>query len=254
MNVDAIYIISLKEDTSRRETLLKWIPTNENIHWYIAKRHKNGGLQGCYESHKAVIDDSRERGYKLVLIFEDDASPNQKWDKIVSLVNNALSKLPQDFDIFTLGSVVSKVSSQIDKNIYKLKRGMCATAYILKPHKVIMEPFKGQLNDMYLFYPCKYNTYIYLPNLFNQTNAKTNIDDSYQYFKDSFLHMSSTEEFVNLSRYIDPLMLFSFLILLAILLIILVCVKKEAKLFVGVFIGFVLLVFLLAIVLDNCIQ
>lgn len=254
MNVDAIYIISLKGDVSRRETLLKWLPMSENIHWYITKRHENGGTQGCYESHKAVIDDARQRSYKLVLIFEDDASPNKPWNDIVNIINESLTKLPSDFEIFTIGSVVSKTSTQVDKNIYKLKRGMCATAYIIKPDKVHMEDFKELLPDMYLFYPCKFNTYIYLPSLFGQTDAMTNIDDSYQYFKNSFLKMSSTEEFSNMARYIDPLMLFPLFIILAILLIVLACVKQKDKIYVGIFILFVLFIFILAIILDNCIQ
>ena len=49
--------------------------------WFAHKTENRakswGGVAGCLLSHRAVIEDAREKNYDKILVFEDDARPNQ---------------------------------------------------------------------------------------------------------------------------------------------------------------------------------
>lgn len=77
---DACVVISLREASERRKhvvsefSMVGLLPElTERCHWYIADRPaRQNGVYGCYRSHMAVLNEAQRRGWKRVLVFEDD--------------------------------------------------------------------------------------------------------------------------------------------------------------------------------------
>ena len=125
MEIDKVFIINLKERTDRREAIEKELmrvdiknyeffdairPTTDDLNnwnslfikdiptWFKRlnkdeSKYRLGAL-GCLLSHYKIMQISKERGYKNVMILEDDTKFILKWFIPVSkLLENQLNKL-----------------------------------------------------------------------------------------------------------------------------------------------------------------
>jgi len=78
---DGIICITLADAKDRHEHMRHIIEqTQIPVEFYYAKRHPLGGRVGCFDSHVAVTKLAYERGYKNVLILEDDLLPTASYD------------------------------------------------------------------------------------------------------------------------------------------------------------------------------
>jgi len=180
MDVDEIYVVSLKSAVHRREQMEKWLP--EGVNWYISVRDPIDGKRGCWESHRAIINNAKERGLSKILIFEDDAYFRIEWPEIVKRTNDAMKKLPSDWSFFMLGYIPYKMRKYTN-DIYRVKRAGTTHAYIINLKNIEPIPkwwIKSKHIDWYLFgHGTIYPTYAIFPCLFFQRGANTFIDKSY---------------------------------------------------------------------------
>ncbi|VVP98635.1 hypothetical protein PS918_03948 [Pseudomonas fluorescens] len=75
-DVDRVFCISLSEREDRRALFQRTVaPLISNpIEFFIAQRSSDP-VQGCYESHQALVKMALAEHWQRILIFEDDAKP-----------------------------------------------------------------------------------------------------------------------------------------------------------------------------------
>jgi glycosyl transferase family 25 len=71
-NIDKIFYINLDRRTDRRTEIENELTTFELPFERFPAIERNPGIVGCGLSHLAVYKIAKERGYKNILIFEDD--------------------------------------------------------------------------------------------------------------------------------------------------------------------------------------
>ena len=71
-NIDKIFYINLDKRTDRREEIEQELNQMELSYERFPAIHNSSGSVGCGYSHLSVLKIARDRGYKNVLILEDD--------------------------------------------------------------------------------------------------------------------------------------------------------------------------------------
>jgi GR25 family glycosyltransferase involved in LPS biosynthesis len=71
-NIDKIFYINLDKRPDRRNEIEQELNTMELPYERFPAIHNSNGIVGCGYSHLSVLKIARDRGYKNVLIFEDD--------------------------------------------------------------------------------------------------------------------------------------------------------------------------------------
>ncbi|WP_446436105.1 glycosyltransferase family 25 protein [Pseudomonas sp. 1152_12] len=126
--MDGVFCISLEEREDRRTLLRKeFADTRLNIEFYIAKKDTNPE-RGCFSSHQACAALALERGYKNVLILEDDATLVGVKNSAIRRINHFLSS--RQPDLFYLGVTLGTMWLTWSFNITRC-RAKGTHAYIL---------------------------------------------------------------------------------------------------------------------------
>lgn len=146
LGIDKVYCISLEKNKSNWDNILKSIESHgfpncvifeavngsqykdknlENMVgvWerYILKNNmlrtnheqfNKFGALGCYLSHVGIWKDAKEKGYKKILIFEDDISFENNF---IEELKNRLEYIPKDYDILFLDVLQSYDSKKVNK-------------------------------------------------------------------------------------------------------------------------------------------
>ena len=102
---DRIYIINLNERKDRRDAMRVQLGNigissrDEKIEFFPAIRPKiasgfaSVGARGCFLSHLNVLDDSLTRGFKRILIWEDDLNFSRDFNRRIDKVLAELDRL-----------------------------------------------------------------------------------------------------------------------------------------------------------------
>lgn len=189
-NIDEIICISLDISKDRREHFKKHF---ENIpyRFNLVKKHKKGGVYGCFHSHISIIKDAYKRNLENILIFEDDAKPtssltNESLEEVINFL-----KSNKDYDCFYLGcfpigaknnNLLITPFNSISKNIYKFNPlATHAIIYNRRGMKKVLKNYKNFIGlchyDIYLSRYANLNNYCYLPILIDQNfNFEYNIE------------------------------------------------------------------------------
>lgn len=134
-------------------------------------------LVGCSLSHWMLwktLEFDRSTS-DAVMIFEDDVILHSEWKKIV---DNAILKLPDDWDILFAGSCCAsdKLRKQIDHNLFE-GVPLCLHFYIVrkKALKILIETnekFSGPIDIQIYFNSNKHlKSYIIFPRVADQVNT-----------------------------------------------------------------------------------
>lgn len=153
MNIDAIFVITLDTAEKRREEMKKWYPDKANLQWFIVKRLKNP-KRGCYSSHQKVLRMAKEKGFKKILILEDDAFPLYSWNEIVTKTNKALKdveNLDPNWKHLMLGYLPYSSKKTKFNNLLEMRCAADGHAYIVNVPKVKSIPWNGIQIDGFLF-------------------------------------------------------------------------------------------------------
>lgn len=102
LDVDAVLCISVREREDRRALLDKeFAGSGLHIEYVLVTRDNENPERGCYNSHLRCAELALQRGYRRVLILEDDATLEFFAPRMVLRINRFLAK--RNPDIFYLG-------------------------------------------------------------------------------------------------------------------------------------------------------
>lgn len=183
MNIDEIICLSLDISKKRREHFNYYFSKlNIPFKYFIVKKHKKGGVYGCFHSHLQIIINAYKKNLEKILIFEDDAYPtssfsNKKLNEAIEYMNNNDNCDCLFLGYFNLGinkdNNLLLFSQKINENIYKFNP-LATHSYLLnrKGMEKIIKNYKNFIGIChYDFYLCKYaklNNYCFVPMLFEQ--------------------------------------------------------------------------------------
>lgn len=160
--VDKVYVINLDKDTKRlknvQSELQKHYITFERFPAIVGKnlthsRHLTefcniyctDGMKGCALSHRTIWEECVQKGYKAVLVLEDDITLHPEFN---SLLQSAWDKVPSDFDIVYLGcngacevsdtpvntfiqTVTNNKPVEVNERVFQNKGGIGLYGYII---------------------------------------------------------------------------------------------------------------------------
>ena len=175
LQVDGVFCISLEEREDRRTLLRKeFADAGLNIEFYLAKRDTNPE-RGCFTSHQACAALALDRGYKNVLILEDDATLVGVKSSAVRRINHFLrSRQP---DIFFLGVTLGKLWLTWNWNVARC-RAKGTHAYIMSAsacRKLLLYKYAEQAIDR--LYAKHFKAYCAFPMICQQQPEEINPSD-----------------------------------------------------------------------------
>lgn len=113
---DKIYVLSLKRNEDRRKLISERMETvglrfeffdacDGQVLNHIWRKLDNNNFTtqnyvACSISHLSIYNDALTRGFKRILILEDDIKPHKD---IQNLFNNFIKQVPEDYDLLYLG-------------------------------------------------------------------------------------------------------------------------------------------------------
>lgn len=153
---------------------LPYEPESEEGKRFIA------GASGCKLSHCGVLKLAQKRGYKRVLILEDDASPADDFVERLKVYEKEFDSFGDDFELFYLGGNHEK-ASLVKGSIYRCELTRAAHAYLVDSSQ-FQELISGALasglliDDFYaqILQP-KGNCFGFRPSLFHQRAGQSDI-------------------------------------------------------------------------------
>ena len=130
---DKVYVINMDKDKERLKDFDSYMVSNnikyERFPAVVGGKVKNDerlsdycnsfcsdGAKGCALSHRTIWDIMIENNYKNILIFEDDAVVDEKFD---STFQNIWTHLPKDYDVVYFGSLFGGTDNSIINGVYK---------------------------------------------------------------------------------------------------------------------------------------
>jgi len=104
--VDQAYAITLDTAVHRHPQLqkeLQRVNLQDKTQIMKVTRHPEGGVKGCYESHRAAWLDGLTRGCNVILVLEDDAFFSKDWEEHVKHVADFVLHSGEPWDTIALG-------------------------------------------------------------------------------------------------------------------------------------------------------
>lgn len=132
MPLDKVFYINLDHRTDRLSEIRGELEANNLIELgerFPAIRHETIGAVGCGRSHIEVLRLAKERGYKRVLILEDDFM-------FSSEVGDCFRKIDDlEFDVCLISAHLMTVSAHPEHDfLYKVHEAQTASGYIINQH------------------------------------------------------------------------------------------------------------------------
>lgn len=171
--------------------------------FHTVKKHPQGGIYGCFESHIQVIEQAYKNNLNNILIFEDDIKVSPSYSKLQVEECIRFMNTNHDWDIFYLGyfacntnrgSMKDFISSEfVSDHIIKF-RPFATHAYCLnrKGMKKILDTYKDYIGKVHLDYyyvRIKLDSYCTVPLLFDQylcLGSDNDLFDSFESFVRKF--------------------------------------------------------------------
>jgi len=193
-------VINLKERPEKKKYMEKMLSIfGLKCNFFEATKHIDP-KRGCLESHLSVIRDSIKKGYKNVLIMEDDA-------KFIKVLKN-IEKPPPDWDMIYMGGTVYRV---LDKQYKGYARVQTWTTHCyminLENKKLVddllkVENYEYEIDRYYLekINP-NYNCYMVDPMICIQKEGFSDIEGkevNYSFMQTTLNGLRSPESYVNL--------------------------------------------------------
>lgn len=127
--VDGIFFINLDKRTDRRALIEKEFATVGLEAERFTAFERSPGIVGCGESHLTCLKLARERGWKNVLIFEDDfefiVNKEEFWVQLKRFFNDEI-----DYDVLMFSYLMHK-SEPFNDYLLKVQYASTASAYIV---------------------------------------------------------------------------------------------------------------------------
>jgi len=133
--IDKIFYINLDKREDRKKEIEDELTKYELVgERYSAIYTPHSGIVGCGYSHLNVLKLAKERGYKNVLILEDDFEFVVSKEELEESLTSFFENTPK-YDVCLLSYIVQK-SEEIPGNtlIRKIINGQTASGYIVNAH------------------------------------------------------------------------------------------------------------------------
>lgn len=179
MNYPPIIAINLDHRKDRWADTLKAFP-NVSIERFPAIQLP-AGVDGCRESHFAILRIAKERGYPWVAIMEDDCEPYPHFWKEYNEILPLLWKHRSDWDIFNSGTIALTSMNRIEYNLIKISRCICTQFIIINcgAYDKILREY-GPLSDPSIDnYYSKFRIVTCAPPLTYQRASKSDVQTDY---------------------------------------------------------------------------
>jgi hypothetical protein len=119
---DRVYCICMEDQKPRKERLFdqlnnKFPDLTPILFNAISTRHLKNHHLGCALSHRAVINDAKDKKYKRILVFEEDCILHKNIDNILPLVINELKTLK--WDLFYPGACIWETKQGLPNRVFE---------------------------------------------------------------------------------------------------------------------------------------
>ncbi len=142
LNIDIPYAIciSLKDEEKRRQdTINECNKIGLPVKFKIVEKHSDGGVEGCKDSHKQVIQYAKDNNLENILVLEDDILFNENL-----LINMKPIIIPKNFEMFYLGYHINR-GHRIADNLLEITSALTTHAYIM--NKSVYDLFLNHIDD-----------------------------------------------------------------------------------------------------------
>ncbi len=216
MKIDKVFIINLKRRTDRKsfmmEQMKRWNISNyeffeaikptleEVLEWnkdYCSNesnimggvkgkfdRYRIGSL-GCLKSHYEIIKESLKRGYKKILILEDDTMFLKSFDNVFIFSK----QINNDFDMLYLSGMNKGKVKKISENLLEIEGTRTTGSYIIneKAMKFLKDNILGYKKEIDTFYAeelqPKLKCYCVTPQITKQKSSFSDIQGKFVRYK-----------------------------------------------------------------------
>ena len=128
--VDGIFYINLDHRTDRREEIERELRDIGLPFERFSAIPSCPGIIGCGYSHLSVLKEARRRGYKNVLIFEDDFQFLINSDTFHGYMKDFMDEI-KSYDVIMLGYNIQKATESHSSLALKVLEAQTASAYIV---------------------------------------------------------------------------------------------------------------------------
>lgn len=214
LNIDISFAIciSLKSDEKRRQqTIEECNKIGLPVKFFLADPHPNGGVEGCKDSHKKVIQYAKDNNLENILVLEDDILFD-----INAIKNMKPLHCPKNFDMFYLGYHINR-GFRIGDQLLQIESALTTHAYIMNKNVYDLflnfidgewnipefqdlnqfeKPFFGKIKAVDMFY-AKYihhargKTYGVYPMIAYQRPEYSQIEKSFVDYKNVFINKAN---------------------------------------------------------------
>ena len=175
---DQIYCINLKIRKDKYNSAVNTFNNINlnNINFFLADKHKKGGMYGAFDSHIKVIKDAYTNNYNNILIFEDDVKIGKFYSNLLLKKSINFMKNNNEWDIFYLGYFPYGPKfniTPITNHIFK-SNPVVTHAYCLNRKSIIKilntyQSYIGKIQyDVWLSTHSNLNSYCIAPIIFDQ--------------------------------------------------------------------------------------
>lgn len=190
---DKIYCINLKHRVDRWDNCLRQFKENGlNVERFDAVNGKelapnglNGlmsGEVGVIRSNYNVIKDAKEKGYKNIIIFEDDV---ELCDNFITQFESIFDKVPKDWGFLYLGGNHVGGLTLVNENIARIKHSyaihaICVNEQVYDHILELLPNEKEAVDVTYAKLQQIFPSYVFRPHLAWQKDGHSDIQGGYQ--------------------------------------------------------------------------
>jgi hypothetical protein len=190
---DKIYCINLKHRVDRWDNCLRQFKENGlNVERFDAVNGKeltpnglNGlmsGEVGVIRSNYNVIKDAKEKGYKNIIIFEDDV---ELCDNFITQFESIFDKVPKDWGFLYLGGNHVGGLTLVNENIARIRHSyaihaICVNEQVYDHILEILPNEKEAVDVTYAKLQQIFPSYVFRPHLAWQKDGHSDIQGGYQ--------------------------------------------------------------------------
>lgn len=127
--IDGVFYINLDARTDRRQEIESELGSLGLAFERFPAIKTSPGIIGCGQSHSGVVKEAKARGYKNVLVFEDDFMLLVSKEEFWALLAKALEEVP-DYDVIMLGYAMNR-SQPHSETLMKVLDAQAGSGYLV---------------------------------------------------------------------------------------------------------------------------
>uniref|UniRef100_A0A6C0D7M5 Glycosyl transferase family 25 domain-containing protein n=1 Tax=viral metagenome TaxID=1070528 RepID=A0A6C0D7M5_9ZZZZ len=220
---DKVFVINMEKDKERLKDFDRYMAQNnityERFPAVVGAKITNDtrltdycntfcsdGVKGCALSHRTIWDIMVENNYKNVLVFEDDAVVDEKFDTTFQHVWN---HLPKDFDVVYFGcifgctddssvnqvykKIIGGPTEEINEFVHSTKGTAGTHCYMISlegAKKFVNKKINFHIDTQMMWWikEYNYNAYTSYTNLVETSQDNSSLSDTYPVLLNSILH------------------------------------------------------------------